>query len=558
MQIKEFFRIFKLILQALTTKERYAVLFFTIVILAIFLNLIFSYSQSKSINTDLKGTVYVEGLVGNVSIFNPLYSQLNPIDSDITSLIYEGLSKYDPLHSEVVDNKAIASHSLSVDQKEYTFYINPKAKWHDGEPLTADDVVFTYKDFIQNPDFSNTILKSSFENIVIEKIDDKTVVFKLPQKNSFFFTTTQIGILPKHIWQDVNVKDINSSTLNNTPIGNGPYKFSSLRQNDGTTRVNLVVFEDYLGDKSFINGFSFVIFPTLQDLKANIDIVHGVARLAPSELQDIDIERFSLYKYTLPRYVALFINTDSKLLKSKKMRIGLQKALDKKKIIAKIAYDFIVDTPLLELQSGDWIFQSNRDEAQGAFFDEGWKLNPKTGIREKAENETLTLRLLTRRYEEGSQQQIMNTKLTDEIAAEFKEVGVEIVVEAYPFNFLQYQILDRDYDLLLYGQSLEYNLDLYPYLHSGQAKARGLNFSNYRNIRVDQLIEDIRGTFDSAVKQEKLKAIGDILTSDIPAIYLYTPTYYYLVDKKYNIENLGYLATPIDRFANISKWTKGE
>ncbi|MFA6089785.1 MAG: hypothetical protein WC755_08055, partial [Candidatus Woesearchaeota archaeon] len=114
----------------------------------------------------------------------------------------------------------------------------------------------------------------------------------------------------------------------------------------------------------------------------------------------------------------------------------------------------------------------------------------------------------------------------------------------------------RDYDLLLYGQSLEYNLDLYPYLHSSQIKERGLNLSNYKNIRVDQYIENIRETFDPQAKIEELGKIGDILALDIPAIYLYTPSYYYLVDKNINISNLGSLATVSDRFETISSWLK--
>lgn len=554
MKLEEIFNVVMLTFKAFTTKEKYLMLFFSLILIFSLGNIIFGSVVFDRINKDEKG-VYIEGLVGEIGVLNPLFSSFSVVDSDITGLIFQGLSRYDPVAEKVVDNEAIATHSLSEDQKKYVFYINKNAKWHDGYPINADDVIFTYRDVIQSPNFSNIILAKTFENVKIEKIDEYTVSFTLDQKNSFFFTNTLVGLMPKHIWAEVDVASMKTSEINNVPIGNGPYRFVSIEDLGNIKRVILTRFDDYFGRKANISTLSFLIFPTFEDLKDNIQMVHGLARVAKFNIDDFDKERFSFYKYRLPRYTALFLNTDSAKLKSKKMRLAIQKALDKGQIVSDIGYEKTLDTPLLELKEGEWLLKGSKDEAQGALFDEGWKMNEKTGFRENKDGEVLSLRLLTRKYDESSQEYIISEKLIDLIKTNLKEVGIDLVVESYAFNFLQYTILDRDYDLLLYGQNLGYNPDLYSYLHSSQAKGRGLNLSNYRNIKVDVLLEDIRNTFQEDVKQKKLKEIGDILVQDIPAVYLYIPTYYYVVDKKINIGELGSLAAPFDRFANIYDWT---
>ncbi|KKP38362.1 MAG: family 5 extracellular solute-binding protein, peptide/nickel transport system substrate-binding protein [Candidatus Peregrinibacteria bacterium GW2011_GWF2_33_10] len=554
MQTKELVQTFYLTIKSFSTKERYLILILSFILIFSTTKSLFNYVKADIWSNDDK-SIYVEGMVGNLGVLNPLFSQPSSVDRDITALIYQGLSKYDPLTQQVVDNKSIATHSLSQNQKEYTFYLNKNATWQDGKPLTADDIIFTYRDVIQNANFPNVILKKTFDQITIEKIDEFTVVFKLPLKNSFFFTSTLIGLLPKHIWEGTNVENIATSDLNKNPIGNGPYRFDSSTQSGNLTKINLTRFDNYQGDRANILNFSFVIAPTIDDLKQNIEKIHGLARLSKFDKAELVNNRFALYKYDLPRYTALFINNDKPYLKNQKIRLAIQKAIDKQALVNEIGYEQVIDTPLLELQEDKWMFKSNKEEAMGALYDAGWKLNKDTNVRENRNGDKLTLRLLTRTYEDVKQQEI-NTKSVNFIKTALGNVGIDVSIESYPFSFLQYVILDRDYDLLLYGQSLEYNLDLYPYLHSSQAKDRGLNFSNYRNVKVDQLLDDLRNTFDHDTKTEKLKAIGDELEKDIPAVYLYTPYYYYLVDEKFSIGEIGELATHTDRFANITNWTK--
>ena len=108
--------------------------------------------------------------------------------------------------------------------------------------------------------------------------------------------------------------------------------------------------------------------------------------------------------------------------------------------------------------------------------------------------------------------------------------------------------------MLLSGQSLGYNLDTFSFWHSSQSNENGLNLSNYQNPKADYLIENIRKTFDQKEKEDDLASLAKVIAEDVPAVFLYTPTYYYLVDKKISGINIQNILLPKDRFANITEW----
>ncbi|EKD48179.1 MAG: hypothetical protein ACD_65C00080G0001 [uncultured bacterium] len=204
------------------------------------------------------------------------------------------------------------------------------------------------------------------------------------------------------------------------------------------------------------------------------------------------------------------------------------------------------------MDQDDWIHQTNIEESMGALYDAGWYLNEE-GVRENYNGDTLTLYLIRRVFDDAQKEKVAS--MTAEIIKnQLAQVGIEVVIEAYQNEDLQEKIKNREYDLLLYGQSLGYNLDTYSYWHSGQANEYGLNLSNYRNSNADQLIEAVRRTFDPGEKDELLRDLAETIAADIPAVFLYTPSYYFLVDKRVQGIDIDNLRFPSDRFATIADW----
>lgn len=502
-----------------------------------------------------QGRTYTEGVVGQIVHLNPVFTEYSEADADISSLLFSGLVKYNAVNQTFDED--MATHTLSEDHLTYTFTLKNDIYWHDGVELTADDIYYTFATVLQSPDFKNTLLKANFDGVKIEEVNSRTVSFTLSSPNSFFFTSLTLGILPKHILENTAVADLDTASFNQSPVGTGPYQVNGPYEmnTDGSTTVNLTIAPKYYGEKPQMEKIRFIAYPTVTDLIDHRSTWNGAARIRQDLLDQMDLTDLLTYEYELPQYTALFLNTDSPYLTKNKDRLGISKAIDKKAILDAIGYKAQIDTPLLELNQEDWLNTYNTSEAQGALHDAGWDLAEGAQFRSNEQGETLSLRLVRRDFSSTNAPQEETAKLTAEIIQQqLAAVGVEVKIEAYAEEELNTLIQKRDYDLLLYGQSLGYNLDTFTYWHSSQATENGLNLSDYQSPSADLLLEKIRGAFDESDRQGLLDDLADTISKDVPAIFLYTPSYYYVVDTKVTGVNWQKLLLPKDRFSNIAEW----
>ena len=539
-------------LKSFSGKERWVAGAFLIV----FIGSLFSVIFQTFFTFDLdQSKTYTEGIVGEITHLNPVFTEFSQADADISSLIFSGLSKYNPQTASFEED--LATHILSGDKLVYTFTLKNDIFWQDGTPVSGDDIYFTFAEVIQSPDFSNLLLKSNFDGVKIEQPNTRTVTFTLNSPNSFFFTSLTVGLLPKHILGEVPVADLDEDDFNKMPIGTGPYKVEEpySLNDDGSSSVTLTTNESYYGEKPNLETVRFIAYPTITDLIENRSTWHGAAQIKESLMKEMDLTDLVSYEYELPQYTALFLNTNSSKLTKNKERLGISKAINKEELLATIEGATQVDTPLLELKQEESINQWNKEEAITALVDSGWELQEGNAYRVNESGETLTLRLLRRDFTGVNAPQEEMAKLTVEtIQKQLAEVGVEVVIEAYNADELSGKIRTRDYDMLLYGQSLGYNLDTFAYWHSSQATETGFNLSSYQNPSADLLIEKIRDTFDATEREELLKKLGTTISEDVPAVFLYTPTFYYLVDAKVEGVEFQKLLLPKDRLVNITKW----
>ncbi len=222
--------------------------------------------SQKPIATDFlpvaaPGGVYTEGLVGSMGRLNPMLDWNNPADRDINRLIFSGLMRFDS-HGLPQPDLAEA-WATSADGVLYNFSIRPNAVWHDSQPVTSDDVIFTIE-MIKSPGslFPQDI-KDLWSQIIIKRLDDKTIQFKLPEPFAPFLDYVTFGILPKHLFESVPADQLSVTPLNLQPIGTGPYKFDKLITSGGQiTGVVLKVNEDYYLPKAFIEQIVFRFYPT--------------------------------------------------------------------------------------------------------------------------------------------------------------------------------------------------------------------------------------------------------------------------------------------------------
>lgn len=501
-------------------------------------------------------STYVEGSVGRILVLNPLFTNFNDVDRDVSGLIFSGLMRYDAEKGKMVDD--LGHVALNDAQNIYTFTIRDGAYFHNGDPVTADDVYYTYHDVIQSDGFSNSLLKANFDGVTITVKDAKTIQFQTAQLNSFFLTNFTVGILPRGVYGETSASELLVSDINRIPVGSGPYKVSDAYalNSRGDGKLSLERFDRYYGGLPHIENIVIRTYATFDRLFANIADLDAVAKVTGDSVAKLEGGRFTPHSYELPQYRAAFFNTSSAFLKDRSVRLALQKSVDKAELLKLIPHTVAVDTPFMDLKQDDWVNRPSVSEAQGALFDAGYKFpaGTKSGVRTTKKDVPLRVRLVY--FSKGDKGR---TDDEDRITAEFlkkswEAIGVGVDIEVYDPEERTDIVSRRDYDVLLAGESLGYDLDTYFFWHSSQATAEGSNLSNYRNFSADGLIEDIRRFVDEDRRSNRLQQLAATVNGDVPALFLYRPVYFYLTDEKFKGYILDHLAFPADRFFNIQLW----
>ena len=173
------------------------------------------------------------------TLLNPHFA-VGTKDQDACRLFYEPLAAWD--REGNLSPKLAASipsredGTLAADGKSVTWKIKQGVRWHDGQPLTADDVVFTWA-YASNP-ATATVSSGSYKDVTVEKIDAHTVVVKFKQPTPFWadtFVGWAGGIIPKHLFADYIGEKSRDAPTNLKPVGTGPYKFKDFKPGDLVT-----------------------------------------------------------------------------------------------------------------------------------------------------------------------------------------------------------------------------------------------------------------------------------------------------------------------------------
>jgi peptide/nickel transport system substrate-binding protein len=136
----------------------------------------------------------------------------------------------------------------------------------------------------------------------------------------------------------------------------------------------------------------------------------------------------------------------------------------------------------------------------------------------------------------------------------WKNVGVEVEISAVETSALKTIIKARNYDMLLYGQALGAEPDLYPFWHSSQVGDPGLNLSGYSNKDADALLKDARENLDVAKKTSDYEQLQNTIIKEAPALFLYNPNYVCWISKTVKGIDTVKIIDPSKRFSNIENW----
>jgi len=496
------------------------------------------------------GGEYREGLVGNPRYINPILAPFNENDQDICQLIYSGLLKYEEKIEEgykLVPDLA-ESYEIGEDEKTITFNLRRNVFWHDGENFTADDVVFTFQT-VQNPEYKSPIF-TYFRDVKVEKIDDYAVKIITPKPYAPFMSYLTLGILPKHIWENIPVNQFSLAEYNLKPIGTGLFKFKSFTK-DRFGFIKSYTLEknrNYYQKLSYLDKIVFKFYYSSEDGYSALKNKQIDGFLMKDYLErEEKIKRLNYYPLYLPQYTAIFIN--SKKITDNKIKKALAYSLNKEEILNQVFSGKPVSNPLsLNLLNFEVIedqYNFSLDKAKKILEEDKWQLGE--GIYQKEEKK---LRVALTVVDEEK-----TKKIAQIIKKQWEDFGIGVELRQIAPENIQKEILEnKNYQLFLYSVITGLDPDPYPIWHTSQISS-GVNLSLFSQDKSDKLLEKARHTYDYKERNKDYLEWQKIIFDQCPAIFLYQPAYQYVIDSKVKGVQSKKVPNFSIRFSDIENWS---
>ncbi len=548
------FRTLLRLFNSFTKKERYLFVGGSVIFIVALSFAVTTAIYHRTTLTPAVGGEYSEGLVGQPIALNPLIGGANEIDKDLIELLFADLITL----SE--------KYEVSPDGKTWNIDLKPNLLWSDGQPLNADDVIFTLET-IQAAE-TNSPLAASWQGVAIERISERSIALSTKTPYVFFLDNLKnFKIAPRHIFESIPPQNIRLSNYNLEPVASGPYQFVSYeKEKDGfITSYQLSSNPHYASAHALIPSFRVSFFRNYKDaiIAFNQKTIDGLGGFDPANVNDLKITH-RVFEINVPRYYAIFLNQSAHpALKDGAVRTALNELTPKRAIIDSVfgSRALLVSGPILPYISG---YDPNVYEAEnststspGPMLDNaGWKPNTTetsaaAGVREKIINKA-TVKLEFEMAVPDIDFLVQTAKLIQEAWA---PAGIKLTLNILsPSELNNTLIKTRNYHMILFGNILRGNPDIFSFWHSSQRFSPGLNLSLYESATVDKLLEEVRKEFDESKRSAALSKIQTEIFKAKPAIFLFSPTYLYATTKDLGGFDEKFIATASHRFDNVAGW----
>ncbi|MBP6976268.1 hypothetical protein KBB42_01605 [Candidatus Dojkabacteria bacterium] len=528
------------------------ILIFSIVGIALFLFL--TSSTFANVLSKDRNEVFVEGSVGAISTFNPIFTSQSSVDADIRALVFEKLINISKDGTPVA---GIAKEwKSSADGKSYDITISLDHKWQDGKPLTIEDVLFTFdisKELTSKHNYDT--IGSPLQDVKIEKVAEDKIRFTLSESNATFFEAISVYIIPKHRFEGIRTTDIPFNSFAKYPLGSGPYEVYRSEPN-----VVYLKSSDYYSPKPNIETFIYRVYSTNTALESAfrngiLDAMGTVDQFSVSYVDEYS--GYKEYSVTLDsRLRMIFFNTRKEKLETKEFRIALNHLIDKNRLIEKanisgdVSYSPISSSSWAYSESNTIKYEYNQARATEILNNLGYVKNSSSGYFETEDKKILSLTLS---YYDNE----LNERIASVLKGLLKEEGVVLNLEPLTYTQLTQEIVaTRDFELLMYEIETTIDPDQYNLWHSLKSNYPDLNLSGYSYERVDILLEEARKSVKRDKRVSNYALFQKYITQDVPVILLYHPKYIYVIREDVNIQDIGNIVFPYQRFDKVYQWDR--
>jgi peptide/nickel transport system substrate-binding protein len=468
----------------------------------------------------LRGNLNGEPQTLNPLTYKDLYAAI------INEHVFESLIDRDP---DTFEFQGVLADrwEVSLDGLTITFHLDGRARFSDGTPVTADDVVFTYET-ITNPKVDARSIASYLEDCKgCEKVDERTVRFIWKKPYFLSLETSSITVLPKHVYQ---FKDPNAfNEINDLLVGSGPYV---LKKGSWKTGQHIIL-ERNEGYWRRPPAFDRIVYRFILEEQASVQalLAGELDELAVSpewwvklrDRQDVR-ERFQMLRYSTPGngYSYIGWNNSRPPFTDARVRLALTHLVWRDQILKYMLYGigsvatgpFWPLSPQTDPAIKPWPF--DREAARRLLKEAGWEDRNGDGWLENAEGKRFEFEFSSAA---GNQQTRDMVRI---IGEEFRRMGIDMHIRLYEWSVFTVKLDNRDFDAIMLawgGGGVEE--DPYQIWDSSQIANRGSNFIGFRNPEADRLIETARMTLDQAKRNELFHQFQRILHREQPYTFMF-------------------------------------
>jgi peptide/nickel transport system substrate-binding protein len=519
-----------------------------------------SVPEAKQVDQPVSGGVYTEALIGSLERLNPVLDFYNSADYDVDRLIYCRLVRFD--HRGLPYGDLAETWGISKDGKRYSFSIRSDAVWHDGQPVTSDDVIFTV-DLLRNDQLPvPNDIRAFWKQVEAGALDDKTLQFKLPEAFSPFLDYLNFGILPKHLLGSLAPGDLINSSFNVSPTGCGPFKFNSLKVEDGAaSEIVLDGFQGYYGQKPFLDQVIFRYFPdSASALNAfEQEEVMGLSQVAPELLpQALKDDKLNVFTARTPRLSMIYLNLDNPdtpFFQDKIVRRALLMGVNRRWIVDQLlsGQGIIANSPIFPESwasyEGVETVPYDTQAAVALLKKEGYTFPAEGGQTRAKDDIPLSFEVV---YPDQEQYH----PIAEQIRLDWEHMGITAVMKPVPYGDIRTKYLEpRTYQAALVELNFDRSPDPdpYPFWHQSQIKS-GQNYSQWDDRQVSEYLEQARVLEDFSERIKRYRNFQVRFADELPALLLFYPVYTYGVGAQVYGVSMGPIYDPSDRFNNITSW----
>ncbi len=508
------------LLKVFSRKEK--MLFFSTLIILVTSGLVLGtlFIKNRAYTIPVAGGTYREGIVGQPSFINPIIPTTET-DRALSRIVFASLAEM------------AESIKHSEDGKIWNVRLKENVLWHDGNKLTADDVVFTV-DIIHDPE-SRSPLRASFEGVEAKRVSELEVEFTLQNTYAFFEEDhlRSLRPIPKHIFAEIPVINFKISPFGLGPIGSGPYQVVNYEKDQ---RGFIETFQ-FKANQKYFEKPPYITKLIVKFYKEDPDLVSaynlgqidgfGVGTAEPITEHTILI-RYQPHYLNSSRYYAIFINPGlaPEAVRDEEIRKALSGTVRRERII-----EGVLDYRGLPLYGPTTL---NSDPAETYDVEKLKDLELKVVVPDEP----------------------FLIKTAEAIKQDWELVGARVTLEVRSLRDIQEEVLrNTNYPFILFGNVVKESGDLFAFWHSSKRFFPDQNLALYQNSGVDSLLEEYRRTFDPDIRKSILTEISDRIAQDIPAIFLYSPQYVYITNPSLGgFDDTKIINTGDDRFADITQW----